>query len=926
MFAARTHFVCALVLILIGVAGASAQSSSFTYQGRLTDGGTPANGNYDLQFALWDNVSGGTQVGSTLTLSPVAVSNGVFTVSLDFGANSFPGASRFLEIAARTIGAGSFTLLTPRQQVTSTPYAMRSANASSADALSNACAGCVQDAQINSVSGSKVSGPVSSATNATSASNATNATNAITATNATQLGGIAANQYVQTNDSRLSDARTPAAGSSNYIQANPGAAQNGNFNISGNGTAGGALSGNVVNAAAQYNIGGSRFLSASSVANSTFIGLGAGTNGAANTFVGTSAGAAMVNGGTNSFFGAFAGKATTNGVANSFFGSDAGENNTTGGNNSFFGTRAGAANTTGFNNSFFGLGAGLVNTNGQDNSFFGAGAGNNNTTGNKNNFFGSSAGQNNSTGVSNNFFGFNAGFFNTTGSSNSFFGDTAGSSNTTQHDNTFIGSNAGALNGSNDVNGIANFNTFVGSRSGHDNSTGTNNSFLGANTGSSNGVQHDNTFIGANAGFRNGTFDTSGVANFNTFVGSNAGNLNTTQHDNTFIGFNAGQNTGGTNDINGIASDNTFVGSTAGNTNTTGFGNSYFGFRTGFSNTTNNENSFFGALAGELNTGEGNNFFGSEVGEFNTSGSFNNFFGGGSQNQTGSNNTAIGSGADFLAGNLTFATVIGAQAKVAASNSIVLGRSADKVGVGVSAPTFKLHVIDSASTGLRVETDTTGGTVASFGGNGDFQIDAVNNIGGRLVVKENGNVGINIPSGQSPQDKLEVNGVVRIGSLGASGSTTLCRNASNQISTCSSSLRYKTNVATFLGGLGIINRLRPISFEWKADHLKDIGLGAEEVEQVEPLLTFRNANGEIEGVKYNQLSAVFINAFKEQQAQIEKQQAELEQAEERALIQFNELKSLRIANAALDARLQRLEKTIRRQRNPGSYRSLRQPE
>ena len=89
----------------------------------------------------------------------------------------------------------------------------------------------------------------------------------------------------------------------------------------------------------------------------------------------------------------------------------------------------------------------------------------------------------------------------------------------------------------------------------------------------------------------------------------------------------------------------------------------------------------------------------------------------------------------------------------------------------------------------------------------------------------------------------------------------------------------------------MINRLRPISFTWKQDGTKDIGLGAEEVEKVEPLLTFRNANGEIEGVKYNQLSAVFINAFKEQQAQIEK---------------------LRTANAALNARLRALEKSRRK--------------
>ncbi len=237
----RANFFAMLTMVLAILFSASsvvAQTSSFTYQGRLTDGGTAANGNYDLQFALFDSLSGGTQIGSTQTLNTVAVSNGVFTVSLDFGASSFTGANRFLEISARPSGAGSFTLLTPRQPVTATPYAVRSANASAADVLSSACSSCVQDAQINSVSGSKVSGTVASATNA---ANATNATNAATATNATQLGGIAASQYVQTSDSRLTDARPPTAGSVNYIQNSTSQQASTNFNISGNGTVGGNL-------------------------------------------------------------------------------------------------------------------------------------------------------------------------------------------------------------------------------------------------------------------------------------------------------------------------------------------------------------------------------------------------------------------------------------------------------------------------------------------------------------------------------------------------------------------------------------------------------------------------------------------------------------------------------------------------------------
>ena len=112
-------------------------------------------------------------------------------------------------------------------------------------------------------------------------------------------------------------------------------------------------------------------------------------------------------------------------------------------------------------------------------------------------------------------------------------------------------------------------------------------------------------------------------------------------------------------------------------------------------------------------------------------------------------------------------------------------------------------------------------------------------------------------------------GSLTVSSLGTGGFTTLCRNASNQIATCSSSLRYKTNLAPYRNGLDIINRLRPISFDWKQGGMKDVGFGAEDVAKIEPLLTTRNEKNEVEGVKYDRLSVVFVNAIKEQQAQIE---------------------------------------------------------
>jgi len=109
---------------------ALAQTTAFTYQGKLTDAGNPANGNYDLQFKLFDALSGGTQQGATLVRNPVAASAGVFTVTLDFGANVFSGADRYLEIGVRPAGSvNAYTVLAPRQPVTPTPYAIRSMNA-----------------------------------------------------------------------------------------------------------------------------------------------------------------------------------------------------------------------------------------------------------------------------------------------------------------------------------------------------------------------------------------------------------------------------------------------------------------------------------------------------------------------------------------------------------------------------------------------------------------------------------------------------------------------------------------------------------------------------------------------------------------------------------------------------------------------------
>jgi hypothetical protein len=112
---------------LMAAAGAVAQPvpSLFTYQGKLTDNGQAANGQYDLYFRLYSTDTGIFPLGSAVTLDNVQVVNGVFTVKLDFGQGLFNGDPRWIAISVRP-GAqtGAYTVLSPRQEITPAPHAI----------------------------------------------------------------------------------------------------------------------------------------------------------------------------------------------------------------------------------------------------------------------------------------------------------------------------------------------------------------------------------------------------------------------------------------------------------------------------------------------------------------------------------------------------------------------------------------------------------------------------------------------------------------------------------------------------------------------------------------------------------------------------------------------------------------------------------
>ena len=259
-------------------------------------------------------------------------------------------------------------------------------------------------------------------------------------------------------------------------------------------------------------------------------------------------------------------------------------------------------------------------------------------------------------------------------------------------------------------------------------------------------------------------------------------------------------------------------------------------------------NIFVGKGAGASHTsGTENAFFGRTAGFSNTEGTHNSFFGNdtGLSNTTGSFNSFLGFAANAGAGDLTNATAIGARARVDQSNSLVLG---------------SINGVNSATADTNVGIGTT-----------------------------------------SPADRLHVNGIIRVDTLGAAGSTTLCQNASNQIASCSSSLRYKERVARFRGGLRLVGRLRPVTFTWREGGARDLGLVAEEVSEAAPLLVTRNDAGEVEGVRYDRVAPVLVDAVQEQQRQIELQQRQIE-------LQQRQLAELRRQNRALGARLSEIER------------------
>lgn len=127
---------CLIVSLMLGLAAAADPlGAGITYHGRLTQADSPATGEFDMRFGLFNAASGGSQVSPTLTFdgvganpAPISVVDGLFSVELNFGSSPYSGQALWLRVDVRSHNDGSYSTLSPRQPLTASPFALYALN------------------------------------------------------------------------------------------------------------------------------------------------------------------------------------------------------------------------------------------------------------------------------------------------------------------------------------------------------------------------------------------------------------------------------------------------------------------------------------------------------------------------------------------------------------------------------------------------------------------------------------------------------------------------------------------------------------------------------------------------------------------------------------------------------------------------------
>ena len=240
-----------------------------------------------------------------------------------------------------------------------------------------------------------------------------------------------------------------------------------------------------------------------------------------------------------------------------------------------------------------------------------------------------------------------------------------------------------------------------------------------------------------------------------------------------------------------------------------------------------------------------------------------------------------------ITGQGTRGYLAGFSAKTSIASANLFQNSNGNIGVGTNAPAGRLDVMSNFPGGgptMVVENADPNGVVAiDFHSAGSF----VGNLGmintdqpTRFFILQNSD----IPA--MPLTLAENGGNVGIGTNNPTNILTIRQGAGDAIAdgwVTYSSRRWKTNIQPLVGALDKIEQLRGVSFSWTSTGKHDIGLIAEEAATVVPeVVAFDSASNSAKGIEYSRLTALLIEAVKEQQNEITELRQRLEQVTERS--------------------------------------------
>jgi len=554
------------------------------------------------------------------------------------------------------------------------------------------------------------------------------------------------------------------------------------------------------------------------------------------------------------------------------------------------------ASSAGQYNTFIGYQAGKINT-GQYNSFMGYQAGIKNTQGSSNVFLGYQSGYSNVGGADpsgsyNVFIGRESGFSNTAGAFNTFIGYKAGYSNSSGHHNVAIGYQAGLKNlnsrnvyigyesGVNSTNGYNN--VFLGYWAGKENTTGYDNVFLGTYSGSSNTTGLNNVFVGRDAGSYNQTGGSNvligsltgykSTSSYNTILGYRAGYEVTTGSSNVFLGTNAGEGASG---ISVTGSENVIIGPRSGQKISTGQRNVILGSYAGTNITSAQYCNIMGYYAGYNSTGFYNTFIGTYAGYGAASGA------------TGSNNIFLGYNSGRNNANGGYGVFLGYRAgynNSSGNDNIFIGNNA---GNSNTTGTQNVYIGPNAGYSSNGSYNIFIGTTAGYYETGSDRLIITNTtVGNPLVWGDMANHRMVIygTSSDNPNNRnFYVNGTA--------GGDYAWYNDSDE--------KLKKDIVTIPDALDKVMMLRGVNFRWKepADGMESLQMGfiGQEAEKVIPEVV--SVNNDSYSMQYAPITALLVEAVKEQQSIIEEQKNRIKILEEK----LTEIESLKERIAAIEA-------------------------